>query len=332
MREKPPMKVSVAMITYNHERFIAQAIESVLAQKVNFDYEIVIGEDCSTDGTREIVMDFGRRYPNRIVPLIRDQNLGGPWNLSTTLASCCGRYVALLEGDDYWTSADKLQMQVDFLEAHPDRALCCHRVKTLNETGAAQFDVFPPHAAGPYTIEDLLKGNFVMTCSTVLRRELMRPLPSWYFKINVGDWPLFAIIARHGRIELMDEVMAAYRVHSGSIWSALPLLARLHEGARMLRALDEHLGFQYTSTIRQTITRPYIELAMTARANGKRMETAEHLVSYIRNGGLRLPINRRLLAGLAAYAVVGSWYKVFSRGNPSSITRDPREADKKVVR
>src|SRR5580700_3234664 len=109
------MKLSVAMITYNQERYIGQAIESVLAQRVNFDYEIVIGEDCSTDGTREIVRDFGRRYPNRIVPLVRDQNLGGPKNLISTLASCRGQYVALLEGDDHWTSADKLQKQVDYL-------------------------------------------------------------------------------------------------------------------------------------------------------------------------------------------------------------------------
>src|ERR1700676_4069851 len=102
------MKLSVMMITYNHERFIAQAIESVLAQRVNFDYEIVIGEDCSTDRTRNIVMDFHRRYPDRIVPLLRRYNLGGPENLIATLASCGRQYVALLEGDDYWTCADKL--------------------------------------------------------------------------------------------------------------------------------------------------------------------------------------------------------------------------------
>lgn len=326
------MKLSVAMITYNQERYIGQAIESVLAQKVNFDYEIIIGEDCSTDGTREIVMDYQRRYPERIVPILRERNLGPMRNIESVLTACRGQYLTILEGDDYWTSVDKLQKQVDFLDAHPDCGLCCHRVKTLNETGTAEFDVFPPRAAGPYTIEDLLKGNFVMTCSSVMRRDLMADVPPWLCVVKVGDWARSALVARHGTIELMDDVMAAYRVHSGSMWSSLPPVARLHEGARMLRALDEHLGFQYTNTIRQTITRPYLELAMTARSNGKRMKTIEHLLSYIRNGGLRLPINRRLLAGLAAYAVVGSWYKVFSRANSASITRGLREADKKVVR
>ena len=216
------MKLSVAMITYNQERFIGQAIESVLAQKVNFDYEIVIGEDCSTDGTRAIVTDFSRRYPGRIVPLLRERNLGGPHNFLGTLAACRGQYLALLEGDDYWTSVDKVQRQVDFLDAYPDRALCCHRVKFLYETGSAPIDFYPLLAAGPYTIQDLLRVNFVVTCSSMLRRELIDHLPRWLFETYLGDWPLYAIIASHGKIELMDEIMATYRVHSGGVWSSLP--------------------------------------------------------------------------------------------------------------
>src|ERR1700730_11718775 len=105
------MKLSVAMITYNHEQFIGQAIESVLAQKVNFEYELVIGEDCSTDGTRAVILDFHRRYPDRIVPLLRERNLGGQKILLGTLAACRGKYLALLEGDDYWICTDKLQRQ-----------------------------------------------------------------------------------------------------------------------------------------------------------------------------------------------------------------------------
>jgi len=312
------MKLSVAIITYNHERFIAQAIESVLAQKVNFSYEIVIGDDCSTDGTRAVIVDLQKRYPERVVAVMREQNIGAMRNFAKTIGACKGQYLAFLEGDDYWLSADKLQRQVDFLDSHPDRALCCHRVKTLNETGSAEFEIFPPRSAGPYTIEDLLKGNFMMTCSTVLRRELIDPIPGWFFKMKLGDWPLFAMVARHGTIELMDEVMAAYRVHPGSTWSVLPSLTRLHEGARMLRALDEQLGFQYTNTIRQTITRSYLDLAIAARSNGKRTETAKHLASYIRSGGLRFPANRRLLAGLAAYTLIGSGYKIFSRAKTAN--------------
>jgi glycosyltransferase involved in cell wall biosynthesis len=312
------MKLSVAMITYNQERFIGQAIESVLAQKVNFDYEIVIGEDCSTDGTRAIVTDFSRRYPGRIVPLLRERNLGGPQNFLGTLAACRGQYLAVLEGDDYWTSVDKLQMQVDFLDAHPDRVSCCHRVKFLYETGPARVDVHPLLAAGPYTIEDLLRMNFVVTCSTVLRRDLIGPLPRWLFETSLGDWPLHAIAARNGKIELMDEIMATYRVHPGGTWSSLPLTSQLLEITRMLTLLDKHLGFQYTRTIRPALARWYLELACDARQDGSRMETGKHLVSCIRCGGLRVGISMRTFAGLAGFAVIGSWYKLFSRAKTAT--------------
>ena len=316
--ENVRMKLSVMMITYNHERFIAHAIESVLTQRVNFDYEIVVGEDCSTDGTRDIVMDFQLRYPERIFPLLRDRNLGAIGNLNATLAMCRGQYIALLEGDDYWSCEDKLQRQVDFLDTHPNSAMCCHRVQFLDQTGFAQKDVFPSLSPGPYTIEDLLKGNFVMTCSAVLRRNLIPPLPRWFSKMKLGDWPLFALVARHGTIELMDEIMAVYRVHATSTWSSLPLISRFREGARMLRALDRHLDFRYTNIIRQTIVSSYLELAITARRNNNRIETLKHILGCLRNRGWQLPDSRRTLAGLAAYTLIGAWYRVFSKAKRAS--------------
>jgi glycosyltransferase involved in cell wall biosynthesis len=312
------MKLSVMMITYNHERFIAQALESVLAQRVNFDYEIVIGEDCSTDGTRQILMDFCRRYPKRIVPLLRDKNVGPMRNLEATLAACRGQYLALLEGDDYWTSPEKLERQVNFLDIHPGSSICCHRVRFLNETGFAEADVFPSLPAGTYTIQDLLKGNFVMTCSAVLRRDLVPALPHWFRKMKLGDWPMFALAARHGSIELMDEVMAAYRVHTGGTWSSLSLIARLREGSTMLKALDRHLEFQYTRTIQRTLAQSYFQMACQARQDGSRTETGKYFVNCIWNGGWQLPASRRALAGLAAYTLMGSWYMFFSAAKQSN--------------
>ncbi len=313
-----PLKVSVAMITYNHRWFLAQAIESVLRQQVDFSYEIVIGEDCSTDGTRGVVLDFQRRYPERIVPILREQNVGAMRNFAETISVCRGQYVAFLEGDDYWTSVDKLQRQVDFLDDHADRALCCHRVKTVNETGSTEFDAYPPRAAGAYTIEDLLKWNFVMTCSAMMRRDSIPSLPRWFFRMKLGDWPLFALVARHGKIELMDEVMAAYRMHTGATWSSLPHAARLRETAAMLRALDKELDFRYTSTIVETVARPYLDLAINARVGGKQMETGRYLFDCLRNGGWRLPVSRRLLAGLGAYTLIGSGYKIFSKAKAAN--------------
>jgi len=294
-----------------------------LAQKVDFDYEIVVGEDCSTDGTRDILMDFHRHYPERIFPQLRNRNLGAMRNLRETLAACRGQYVALLEGDDYWTNDQKLQRQVGFLDKHPGCALCCHRVRFLDETTAEtppKAEVFPSLRAGSYSIEDLLRGNFVMTCSTVLRRGFIGPIPGWFSKIKLGDWPLFALVARHGSIELMDEIMADYRVHGGGIWTAMPEASRVNACTQMLKALDRHFRFQYADIIRETKARPYLNWAMAAQASGRRTDTARHLYSCLRNGGWQFLGSRRTMIALAAYALVGPHYKIFSRSksaNPS---------------
>jgi len=307
------MKLSVAMITYNQECFIGQAIESVLAQKVNFDFEIVIGEDCSTDGTRAVIMDFHQRYPSRIRPLLRDRNLGAMQNLKETLAACRGRYLALLEGDDYWTQENKLQTQINFLDDHPDHAICCHRAQVADETGGGQSRIHPTLPAGTYTFADLFEGNWMMTGSVMYRWGSVGSLPDWFLNLKMGDWPLHILVGRAGKIHLMDEVMSVYRIHHGGAWSSLSHLDQLRATTEMLTALDKHLGFQFTSTIRPTLVRLYFELACQARQDGNRSETGRHLISCMRYGGWRLPASRRLLAGLAAYTVIGPWYKLFSR-------------------
>jgi len=307
------MKLSVMVITYNHERFIAQALESVLAQKVNFDYEIVVGEDCSTDRTREILMDFHRRCPDKIVPLLRNHNVGGKENLLATLAACRGQYVALLEGDDYWISEDKLQKQVDFLDAHPDFAMCCSRAEIVYEDGAHASEVWPSRVAGAYGLEDLLTENFVATCSVLYRWGSVDPLPAWFRKVRPGDWALHALVTRTAKFELMDEITAVYRVHSGGLWSALRVADRLRKTIRMLNALDRHLRFQYHGTIQRTILGCYFELARIAREEGRRVATGKYVAGCLRHGGWQKHGSRRTLAAYAAYALIGSWHKVFSK-------------------
>jgi glycosyltransferase involved in cell wall biosynthesis len=308
------MKVSVMVLTYNQERFIGQALESVLAQRVNFEYEIVVGEDCSTDRTREIVMDFHRRYPERIVPILREHNIGGPENSMATRAACRGEYVAMLEGDDYWIAEDKLQKQADSLDAHPDYAICCSRAQTLDETGTwAYGSVFPLKSAGTYTIEDLLDGNFIMTCTAMYRRELVGSVPDWLRKRTLGDWPLYAIIATKGKIHLMNEAMAVYRVHARGLWSTQSPQNRLSDSMRMLADLDSFLKFRYTETIRRTVARYHWEMAILAQQQGKRIETMKHVAGYVRNGGLRFASSKLPLAALAAYVVFGSWSKALGK-------------------
>ena len=119
----PEPLVSIKMITYNHAPFIAQAIEGVLQQKTNFPFELVIGEDCSTDGTRALVFEYQKKYPDIIRVVTSDENVGMKKNGLRVLAACLGKYIAFCEGDDYWHNLDKLQKQADYLDSHPECGL-----------------------------------------------------------------------------------------------------------------------------------------------------------------------------------------------------------------
>src|ERR1019366_1015566 len=135
------LKVGVLMITYNHEKFIAQALESVLMQKADFPFELVIGDDCSTDGTREIVREYSQKYPEIIRAHLRERNIGAKENFRQVFLASRGRYLALLEGDDYWTDSRKLQLLADVLDAHPETTLRGHRTIRHDEDGARPDEV-----------------------------------------------------------------------------------------------------------------------------------------------------------------------------------------------
>jgi len=181
-------KVSVLMTTYNHERFIAQAIESALMQQTDFDYEIVIGEDSSTDRTREIVIGYQKRYSDKIRLSLSERNLGnfGKPNFVRTLQACRGQYIAMLEGDDYWTDPLKLQKQVDFLDNHPECAICFHNVEVLAEDSQENHLFFRRELKPIYTFDDLVRGSFFPTGSTVFRAGLIGEFPEWFLTTPFG--------------------------------------------------------------------------------------------------------------------------------------------------
>jgi glycosyltransferase involved in cell wall biosynthesis len=174
------MKVSVLVMTYNHAGFIAQALESALMQQVNFAYEVLISEDCSTDGTREIVLDFQKRHPDKIRLLLSKQNLHSNEIVVRGIEAAQGPYIALLDGDDYWTSPHKLQKQADFLDAYPECAFCFHNATVIHEDGSKPPRNWTPANQKEFsTLEDIWLGNFIATCSTMFRRGLFG-IPDWY--------------------------------------------------------------------------------------------------------------------------------------------------------
>ena len=266
-----PPKVSVLITTYNQEKLISQAVNSVLSQEVNFSYEIVIGEDASSDRTREIVVELGRQHSQKVRVLLRDPEeadrdrhigLAGKINYLTTLRACRGEYIANLDGDDYFTSPHKLQRQINFLETHPECVICFHNVEAIYEDGSSGPEKLCPASQKEITgIEELLWGNFIPACSIMYRREPLVEIPDWFLTAKMGDWPLNILKAQHGKIGYIDEVMAAYRVHAGAIWSARKRSHQILTSLKVLDNIDRDFGFKYHASIRGSKTRIFFELA-----------------------------------------------------------------------
>lgn len=257
------IKVSVAMITYNHERFIAQAIESVLMQETDFGVELVIGEDCSTDGTRSIVRDYGERYPERIRPLLPEQNLGMMRNFVSVMKACSGQYVALLEGDDYWTDPAKLQKQVDFLDGHPDCAISFHNVTVVHEDVSRPPLLYcPPDQKVISTLEDVLRSDFLPTVSVMFRRGLFGEFPAWYYTMGVGDWPHHILNAQHGNIGYLDDVMAVYRQHGDGVYTSRSYDRRFEDIVRVYDAFSLYFEHRYDRIIADAKRRHMAELVV----------------------------------------------------------------------
>ncbi len=245
-------KVSVWMITFNHERFVAQAIESVLMQKTEFPVELVIGEDCSTDGTRAICEHYAREYPGRVRLLPSERNLGMQANARRTLEACSGKYIAMCEGDDYWTDPQKLQKQVDILANDSSLAFCFHNVEVIREgdslAGGKSF--FP--AAGRkamfarppdrVALSDILGGNFISTLSVLARTDAVLPIPRWIDLLPAGDWGYFIHWLQQGAGAYLDQIMGGYRMHAGGVWSGRNPWEIAFKGWKAYEILLSNLG------------------------------------------------------------------------------------------
>jgi len=218
--ESPPL-VNILILTYNQENYIAEAIESVLMQETVFRYRIVIADDHSTDKTQKVCSDYKLKYPDKIELIFHKKNLGAVKNFYTAYQSCNAKYLAMLDGDDYWTSHLKLQKQIDFLENNSDFSACFHPVHylTLNST---ENCIFPLNVKkNCLEIEDAIAlpttGWIIMTSSVIYRKQALGNLPGWFTKFKLGDWSLALLAAFHGKIFFLNEILGAYRVNSTSL-------------------------------------------------------------------------------------------------------------------
>ena len=220
--------VSIKCITYQHVNFIRDAIEGFLMQETTFPVEILIHDDASTDGTADIVREYQAKYPQLIRAVLQTENQWSkgikPMKFLSPLA--LGEFIALCEGDDYWTSPHKLQIQVDCLRGNPDFVISHHVVSYQNNKSGAVVQTFPPTERRLPVAEgkDLLWSNFIQTCSIVYRCSALSGIDvaSILHGLALGDWPLCVILCQRGKICFCDSNMAVYRIHATNYWYQLP--------------------------------------------------------------------------------------------------------------
>lgn len=217
------IRFSVCMVTYNQKRFIAQAIESVLMQKTDFKFQLIIGDDASTDGTTEIIHHYLEKYPDIIKLILHEKNIGPFANSMSVYRAAKTEYVAILDGDDYWTDETKLQKQVDFLDKNTKCSICYHNARITFENQAQQEVIWPSkeYRFGKtiLTLEDLAIRNPMYTNTIVYRwrfayENIDELIPE---ELCPGDYFLALLHAEKGNIGFIDDTMSVYRRHDGGM-------------------------------------------------------------------------------------------------------------------
>lgn len=209
--------VSVCIPTYNQERYIRQCLEGVMMQQTNFSFDVVIGEDCSTDNTRSIIKEFEKRYPGVIKPIYHERNVGAQRNAyEYCWPKLTGKYIAVCEGDDYWTDPCKLQKQVDFLEQHSDFVLCFHEVRTVDENN----NILRQEESNAEVIEYDWKSVFhkhIATLSVVFRNCIPTTHKD-FLDTTYGDIFLFTVLSRYGKLAELGFIGGTYRKHRDGMY------------------------------------------------------------------------------------------------------------------
>ena len=220
-----PLMVSIRCITYNHEPYIRQCLDGFVMQKTNFRFEAIVHDDASTDGTADIIREYAEKYPDIIKPIFESENQYSKHDGSLSRImdeACTGKYIALCEGDDYWTDPNKLQIQVDFLENHPDYSMCWHDAPIVSENDGLEKGNHRRYKSdATCKVKDIIEGGgeYIPTASMLYRREIRDNIPKELLNQYVGDYPLQLLFALSGKVFYFDNRMSVYRIEVPQSWS-----------------------------------------------------------------------------------------------------------------
>ncbi|HOB02272.1 MAG TPA: glycosyltransferase [Casimicrobium huifangae] len=307
--------VSVHMLAYRHEKFIAQAIEGVVAQQCDFPIELLIAEDCSPDGTLEIALEYQKRYPALIRVLTGNKNIGMHANGDRCMAHSRGKFIAICEGDDYWIEPTKLSQQVHQLHNHPDFSLVCHAAIAWDSRKERRCGTIRcTFRSRELTLTEIVAGDggLIPTASIMVRRGVITDLPSWTDSLSFGDYALAITAALTGKVFYIDCPMSVYRMNVPHSWTQQTTLSfrnriRHADGlSGMFCTLQESTGWPFLRAARPVLSKHYSdalvrtdvgqpELSLAYRSVREKLDIDDHLFSWLSvQYGIRLKLAKTI--------------------------------------
>lgn len=249
------MKVSICVITYNHEQYITEALQSIVNQQTSFAKEIIIGEDCSTDRTREICQEFAAKYPEIIKLIPAEKNVGMMRNFTRTYKACDGDYIAFTEGDDYWTDNLKLQKQIDFLQANPNYSACFHNVLMKSDRNGEKKEwiLHKELSKDTFDTEDVLGPWFIASPSFVFVNYPDFEIPDWFYKCAYGDLPIMLLLTLRGKFKYLPDVMAVYRLHDRGFTTVHHGYDKIVIMTYIYQSFNIHTNYKYIDKVREAV-------------------------------------------------------------------------------
>lgn len=288
--------VTVRCLCYNHSKYLRDALDGIVNQKTNFPFIAIIHDDASTDGSQEIIKEYADKYPNIIKPILQTENQYCKNNRITKTfiePLINSKYTAVCECDDFWTDLNKLQIQVDYMEAHPECSLTCHAYDVVDSNGAfiSHNEIFGSGDRDLSEREIILNENLPQTATVLYRQSYRNITPNFYFNTMVGDYPLYLHMFTCGKVHYFDITMSSYRRHGNNSWvtrtQADPKRFRKHVDLlnELVRQFDIETGGKY-----HDLSLERIELA-----DYRALLIEKDLNAIIKNGYFsRMPLKKKM--------------------------------------
>jgi glycosyltransferase involved in cell wall biosynthesis len=280
--------VSICCSVYNHEIYIRDTLDGFIIQKVDFPIEILINDDCSTDGSADIIRSYAKNHPDIIKPVFQKENQyskGVKPMTQMLFPRAKGKYIAMCEGDDYWTDPYKLQKQVDFLETNKDFSICFHPVMIWLEGEKKLVNDYITRKVGDVTsFTDLVKSNYMHTPSVMFKYGLFDMEILKLNKSGVGDYFLHFLNAQYGKIKMLPDNMAVYRVHSGGVWSKEKKQIKLNAGLDVRITIYSLLNnSDYKKILKRKIVKDLYLNLTTFYINGELANSDKYELAFCKN-------------------------------------------------